>query len=305
MELYKNSQVVKNLLRKRDLLSQEDPTHKQIRSVLVICGGAMRGVYGAGAAVAFHDLGLSNVFDVVIGISTGAAIASYFLAGEKQTLIGASIYYDECLDGFISFRRWPIVDVDFIERVMRSGRKKLDMEAICKHRSQFFVGATDWENGKANFIDVKCAKPEPLAAIKASLAVTELYRKPVMVNGRNYTDGSTAMAFPAKKVLESFKPTDMLVIANCSREKAYESPSWTKKVLTNLLMLGLSSKVRTLAEKRSFLCAENLECIRDSAANIGILWGPSSIGRLTLNYQHLRSTMEEGKRETLKAFGKQ
>jgi len=303
MELHESSRVVQNLLRKRDLLLRGDRAHEQIRSALVINGGAMRGAWGAGAVVAFHRLGLANCFDVVVGISTGAAIASYFLAGEEQTLLGTAIYYEECLDGFISFRRWPIADADHIERVMRSGRKKLDIDAIRKHHSQFFVGTTEWENGEAHFLDVKCAEPEPLAAIKASFAITELYRRPVMVNGRNFTDGSTAMPFPAKKVLESFDPTDMFVIANCSQANALSSPSWTRKFLTTLFTTGLSPKVRALAAGRSDLWTENLEYLRGHTANVGILWGPSSIGRLTLDYQRLRSTAEEGARKTLAVFG--
>ena len=50
MELHESSQVVQNLLRKRDLLLRGDRAHEQIRSVLVICGGAMRGVFGAGGS---------------------------------------------------------------------------------------------------------------------------------------------------------------------------------------------------------------------------------------------------------------
>ena len=303
MELHKSSQVIQNLLRKRDLLLRGDRAHEQIRSALVICGGAMRGAYGAGVVVAFHRLGLANCFDVVVGISTGATIASYFLAGEEQTLLGTAIYYEECLDGFINFRRWPIADADHIERVMRSGRKKLDIDAIRKHRSQFFVGTTDWENGEAHFLDVKCAEPEPLTAIKASFAITELYRRPVMVNGRNFTDGSTALPFPAKKALESFDPTDMFVIANCSQTNISTSPSWTRKVLTTLFTTGLSPRVRALIAGRSDLWIENLEYLRGHTANVGILWGPNSIGGLTLDYQRLRSTVGEGARKTLAVFG--
>lgn len=282
---------------------QGDRAHEQIRSVLIVCGGAMRGVYGAGAGIAFHRLGLAHCFDVVVGISTGAAIASYFLAGEEQTLLGTTIYYEECLDGFISFRRWPIADADYIERVMRSGRKKLDIDAILKHRSQFFVGATDWENGEGHFLDVKCAEPEPLVAIKASFAITELYRRPVVVNGRNFTDGSIAMPFPVKKVLQSFDPTDIFVITNCSQANASSSPSWTRKVLTTLFAAGLSLQVRALTVRRSDLWTENLKYLRDCTSNVAILWGPNSIGSLTRNRDLLRQAAAEGAQKTLVAFG--
>lgn len=304
MELHESSQVVQNLFRKRDLLLQGDRAHEQIRSALVICGGAMRGVYGAGAGLALQLLGLHNCFDVVIGISTGALVAAYFLDDLERGPDAVSIYYTECLDArFINFTNWPVVNVDYIESVMRGGRRPLDIQGILKHRSQFFVGATDWESGEGHFLDVKCAKPEPLAAIKASLAITGLYRRPVMVNGRNFTDGSTALPFPTRKVLQSFQPTDMLVIANCSQAHASSSPSWTRKVLTNLFTTGLSPKVRALAAGRSGLWKENLEYLRGHTANVGILWGPDGVSQLTRNHTRLLATAEEGVRKTLAVFG--
>lgn len=304
MELHESSQVVQNLLRKRDLLLQGDRAHEQIRSALVICGGAMRGVYGAGAGLALQLLGLHQSFDVVVGISTGALVAAYFLDDIEQGPEAVSIYYNECLDSrFINFTKWPIVNVDYIESFMRGGRRPLDIGAILKHRSQFFVGATDWESGEGHFLDVKCAEPEPLAAIKASCAITELYRKPVMVNGGNFTDGSNALPFPAKKVLQHFEPTDILVIANCSQASASRSPSWTRKVLTTLFTAGLSPQVRALAAGRSNLWTENLEHLRGHTANVGIIWGPNDISQLTRNYDRLLATAEKGVRQTLTAFG--
>lgn len=264
MELNRSSQVVKSLFLKRDLLLQGDKAHEKIRPTLLVCGGAMRGAYGAGVAIALHRLGLADCFDVVIGISTGAAIASYFLAGEEQTLLGTAIYYQECLNNFISFRRWPVVDIDYIERVMRAGPKKLDVAAVIRHRSQFFVGVTDWTAGKGSFIDVKKARPEPLLAIKASMAITALYRKPVAVNGQSFTDGSTSMSFPTKEVAERFDPTHMLVVANCSKN-----------------------------EKLLASCASNTE----------VLWGPDQIGRLTRDYDRLRIATKQGVLKTLAIFG--
>ena len=175
-----NSQVVKNLFLKRDLLRQGDPKHEQIRPALLICGGGMRGVYGAGVVMALHQLGLADCFDVVVGISTGAAIGGYFLAGEEQSQLGTSIYYNECLNGFINFWRWPIIDIDYLEKVFRDGPKKLNDETILKHRSKFFVGVTDWDTGEGCFLEAGRV-PDPITAIKASLAVTELYH---MVFGR-------------------------------------------------------------------------------------------------------------------------
>lgn len=305
MELHESSQVVKNLLRKRDLLLQEDRAHEEIRSALVICGGAMRGVYGAGAGLALQLLGLHQCFDVVVGISTGALVSAYFLDNIERGPEAVAIYYTECLDKrFINFARWPVVNVDFIEDVVRSGRRKLDVPGILRHRSQFFVGATCWETGEGHLLDVKSATPDPIAAIKSSLAVVELYRKPVVVNGRKFCDGSYALPFPAKKITEVFDPTDVLVIANCSKEHARNSYSLTRRVLTKLFTFGLSPSVRSLGTETVNFWTENLEYLHRHPANVAILWGPNSIGSLTRSRDLLRRAAEEGGRKTLVAFGR-
>lgn len=91
------SQLVQNLFLKKALLRQGDPQHEKIRPLLLILSGAMRGTYGAGVTIALSQLGLYNVFDTVIGVSTGAGNAGYMLGGLKQSMIGASVYY----------RSWP------------------------------------------------------------------------------------------------------------------------------------------------------------------------------------------------------
>lgn len=303
MELHKDSQVVKNLLLKRDLLSRGDKAHEEIRSVLVICGGMMRGVYGAGAVAALHRLGLADSFDVVVGISIGACVAGYFLAGEEQVSLGTSIYYEEAARHFVSFRHWPVVDIDYIEKLMRHSPKKLDTEAVLNHRSQFFVGVTDWESGEGCFLDAKNARPDPLTAIKASFAMVEIYRRPVTVNDGKFTDVSTAMQFPARKVLQKFEATDMLVVANRSRASAYSQTSWMRRAFAFLGTRVFAPRAYVLTTDRTDLWMENLEYIRESKANVGILWGPDSIGSLTRNPPRLKAAAQEGFCNTLAAFG--
>lgn len=265
----------------------------------------MRGVYGAGAGLALQLLGLHQCFDVVVGISTGALVAAYFLDDIEQGPEAVSIYYNECLDSrFINFTKWPVVNVDFIEQVIRSGRRKLNVNGILQHRSKFFVGATCWETGEGHLLDVKSANhPDPISEIKASLAVVELYRKPVVVNGRKFVDGSYALPFPVKKIAEVFDPTDVFIITNCSVEHARNSHSLTRRVLTKLLTTGLSPSVRSLATGRQNFWTENLEYLKGHTSSVAVLWGPSSIGSLTRNHQRLRQAAEEGVRKTLTVFG--
>lgn len=68
------SLVAQNILLKRGLLRLNSPKAEKIRTLLLILGGANRGAYGSGAGIALHALGLAGVFDIIVGVSTGAWI---------------------------------------------------------------------------------------------------------------------------------------------------------------------------------------------------------------------------------------
>lgn len=262
-------------------------------------------MFGSGVCFALQKLGLHQAFDVVVGVSTGALVGAYFLDDIEQGPEAVSLYYNECLDKrFINFTKWPMMDIDYIEeRVVRGGRRKLDIEGILRHRSQFFAVATEWDTGEGHLINVKDARPGPIAALKASFAVTELYRRPVMVNGRNFTDGATALPFPIKKVLEDFDPTDVLVIANQTQAGISKRAPWAQKVLTNLAMTGLQPPVRAQVTRKFEQWKESLEHCRNSTANIGIIWGPDALGNLTCDPRRLRCAAQDGVSKTLATFG--
>ena len=65
--------LIKNLLWKRKLLAEGNPDHATIRTALLVMGGGMRGVYGAGVVTGLEKAGFHDVFDLTAGVSAGAA----------------------------------------------------------------------------------------------------------------------------------------------------------------------------------------------------------------------------------------
>ena len=118
------AKLIRNLYRKRDLM-REGRDHHHIRPVLLILGGGMGGASGVGIVSALHRLGLGNVFDAVIGISTGATVGAYFLNGAKSTWECASIYYEDLPKKFVNYLRKPVADIDFAESIARTGSRKI------------------------------------------------------------------------------------------------------------------------------------------------------------------------------------
>lgn len=310
MELSQNSKLVQNLLHKNKLLRNGDKKHEEIRTALLILGGTQLGVYGSGTTIALHLLGLADVFDIVVGVSVGAGIGGYYLGGERQMLLGASIYYTEFSGTrFINYGRIKkIVDVSLISEVMRRGRTKMDMEAITKSRSRFFVGVTNAETGNGELIDAKSATPDIIAAIEASSVMPLGYNQPVTVNEKFYYDGSLALPFPIKDVCEKFQPTDVLVLPNSPlRFGSQLYQEITDRLFNAVAFRGSPTFLRTAFMSRHKRFHEGIDYISDhdcNGTNIGVLWPPEmGIHQLTRNSLKLRSAVQASIEKTLKVFG--
>ena len=298
--------IIQRLIQKRDLLMNGDDAHKKIRPLLIVCGGAMRGVYGAGSVAALHALGLADVFDTVIGISTGAGIAAYFLAGYEQTLLGTTIYYEDCSGTrFLKLRPRPTANVDYLETVFRNA-KKLDTAAITQHRSQFFVGVSDWNTGIHSLLDAKHAQPDMVTALKASMAIMPLYRTPVEVNGHLYYDGAISRLLPLS-FIDDFLPTDVLIISNRPENEWHEKgeTALRKKAILRMLCFGLPHHVRTGVLRLSETQYEDVSAFKKLSVNTGVIFAPNvGVDVVTTNASILRNGAQCAAEETLRVFGR-
>lgn len=308
MVLRHDSKLIKNLLLKNQLLRNGDRRHEELRTLLLILSGANRGVYGAGATIALHLLGLPDVFDVVVGVSTGAGIGGYYLAGEKQMFLGASIYYTEFSGAsFINYRRpRKIIDVNLISEVMRRGRTAMDMEAIKRSRSEFFVGVTHAETGNGEWINAKNTSPDVVAAIEASTAMPLGYNQPIMVDQRSYYDGGVALPCPIKEVCEKFQPTDVLVLPNRPlRFGSQLSRELTARLFAATALRRLPVPLRAAVISRHKRFNQDIRFVQScNGVNVGVLWPPEmGIHQLTRKSSKLRAAVQASVQQTLSVFG--
>jgi len=145
-----NHPVVEHLLRRR---GQAVPIEDGRKIALVLFGGTMCGVRGAGALLALHQLELTHAFDQLFTVSAGFANASYFLADQIE--LGLSVYYEEMTSGALinPFRLRMIVDADKLVKVCREV-KPLQPERILASRSELFVRLVNAATGKREYLEV-------------------------------------------------------------------------------------------------------------------------------------------------------
>ncbi|MBI2049207.1 MAG: patatin-like phospholipase family protein [Parcubacteria group bacterium] len=303
MDKTKGSAFVYRLQKKRALLEAGDPRHKTIRTLLLISGGGMRGSYGAGVSLVLHHLGFADCFDTVVGVSAGAAIGGYFLTGKERAVLGTTIYYEECRNEFIHFAfPFPTIRIDYLESVLRGGEKRLDLQRLLRHRSEFFVGVTHWDTGRGALVNAKVARPDAIAAITASLALTYAYPTPVIVNGQKGTDGGMSDPLPIKKALRMFSPTDILVVSNYSQEESSAMGLTLRgKIVDALAETRVPASLVRSFRARAAAWRENIS-YAELSSNAVILYGAKGVGILTRNLTKLRGATLKGIADTLTLF---
>ncbi len=297
--------VLSSLLKKRN--NMED---KSIRALLYILPGGMKGPYCAGTILGLNEMGMNKTFDVVVGTSTGAGAVSYFAAGVEQSLIGASIYYENCISkDFLDFRRInKVMDVGVVISALREGDKALDQGAVKKARAEVYYGVTDKENGTSEMINAKTAVPSMFDAIEASMTLPLLYKNLKEVNGKQYIDGIFA-PISIKDLIKKFDPTDILVLPNVPFDhlESFEL-NMTEEFIINLLKFvphfgSLNVVEKFIRAKEEF--RKLLEEIQEqNNVRIGVMWPPDSgLESITIDPKQIEMSIIKSFRKTIEEFG--
>ena len=239
-------QVFRSLFTKAKMLEAGNPEHSKIRPLLVVMPGTMRGVVGGGQVTALSELGLTNVFDNAIGISTGAPTISYFIAG--QAGLGTTIYYEDLPENnFISFSRGlrggNVADIDLLCDIFNGdvGDKALNKDALLSSRTKAHIVATEYETGLPTMFTID-GSIDPVEVIRASVAIPVFYKKPVFIKGKRYVDGVVSMRMPSREVIDYFDPTDVVVLANRSINS---EESIIESIITSFLFRKMPDAVRS------------------------------------------------------------
>jgi predicted patatin/cPLA2 family phospholipase len=173
--------------------------------ILLLDGGGLAGVFGAGVVTAFHRTGLLSRILSIYAVSSGAHNAAYLLS--EQTDLGSTIYWEDLARGrffrrdrilpflsslFLSrFRQGritqPLLDFNHLEQV-ESGTKRLDVGRIAAQPISFRVLVFNLDTGKREFVD---GKVDTVRVLRASSSIGSYCDGPVNLNGKRCIDGGT------------------------------------------------------------------------------------------------------------------
>jgi predicted patatin/cPLA2 family phospholipase len=225
----------------------------------------MRGIFSTGVLDAFIQANY-NPFEWCVGVSAGATNIAAFLA--RMYRRNHQVYMDYSTNPeFINFKKFisgsHFMDLDWLwEQTIRDVR--LDMKTIMNGPSKFYVGVTNVETGKVEYI--KPTEESLEETIKASSAVPIMYKHPVNIDGTDYLDGGISDPIPVEKAVE-LGAKCVLVL----RSKKYNYKMDDSNKLLTKFMLRKLPKIREAVEKRSEIYNGQVDFIRTEHEGIKMI----------------------------------
>jgi predicted patatin/cPLA2 family phospholipase len=273
--------VVRHLLARKN---KSVPVSDGRRIALVLYGGAMASIQGAGAMIAFRELGLTHAFDDIYASSAGFCNASYLLSGNPQE--GASLYYDE-LSGrkFLDLRRvWNMADIEYVVENMER-KKPLHPHKILSCATRLFAQVKS-EKNKTEFLEVHRYQPSRyFTLMEAAIKMPYLSPGAVSMGSSKFKDilwDADWLNLLKQAVLSP--ATDIVVIYNRKVQRDYIHEHCTMSVLKNdvlEIIPGASREISRLETRPKVLrraCLETgtlVKHIFGSKKKIDLAYSPS------------------------------
>lgn len=175
--------------------------------VIYFAGGTMRGVFGAGVAMAFERSNLYPRISAIYSASAGVMTGAYFLA--RQTGLGASIYYENLGEKFISRKDFFIgvwqrfqnkfikvvpknklhdaLNIEYLMSVVKN-KKRLDTQKIISQDIPFNVKLFNLDTHAIEYMDAR--RSDIFEILKAGVNAFPYVHEISVIDGKKYIDAA-------------------------------------------------------------------------------------------------------------------
>lgn len=301
-------EALKNI--KKRCQERKEGRQSALRTALVLQGGGMRGVLSGGVCLALQEMGYTEGFDEVFGVSSGALNGAYFLSGQGP--YGGTIYYQDINNReFINLLRFrKIVDISFLMNII-ANVKPLNVERLRSSSTVFSILLTEVSSGKTVIFTNKSGNTDIINILKASAAMPFAYDRPVTIDGVDYFDGGVSCPIPIAEAITA-GCTDILVVLSRPRDFL---PSPNKGIITRY---WIEPRIKRhgrnfyqVFKKSHEIHREHLRIIKGETtyagkqANILVLFPekPVRVTRMTKKARILKGAMIETTLKTFQLFG--
>lgn len=281
----------------------ETQKSKLIPAVLVLEGGATRGVFTSGAL----DFLMEKDFYTtdVIGVSAGACNAIDYVSRQIGRTKKCMIHKEKEYNYYFGFRKMvkekSMMDMDMIFDRFPNDLIPFDFDTYFQSDIHCEQVVTNCKTGRAEYFDEKENKDRLLKICRASSSMP-LASPIVRIDGVPYLDGGLADSVPIQRALK--KGTKIIVILTRNKGYRKKKPSVGEAKLYRAAYKKYPELVRTIL-RRPYVYNKQMNLIDqlEKKGEIFVLRPKiKTISRLEKNYDRLTSFYEHGYVQMKEAF---
>lgn len=275
---------------------QNSQNNKLIPAVLVLEGGATRGVFTSGVL----DFLMEKDFYTtdVIGVSAGACNAIDYVSRQIGRTKKCMIHKEKEYDFYLGLRKMvkekSMMDMDLIFDRYPKELIPFDFDTFFQSEMKCDQVVTNCETGKAEYLDERKEKERLLKICRASSSMP-LAAPIVRIDGVPYLDGGLADSVPIERALKKGRKKIIVIL---TRNEGYrkKKPSLGETRIYRAAYKKYPNLVRTIL-RRPYVYNKQMEQIEqlERKGEIFVLRPKiKTIGRMEKNYDRLTSFYEHG-----------
>ncbi|MFQ7312119.1 patatin-like phospholipase family protein [Sellimonas sp.] len=278
-------------------MEQNDKTKRQlVPAVLVLEGGATRGVFSSGALDFLMEKNL-YVTDV-IGVSAGACNAADYVSEQIGRTRDCMIHKEKELDYYLGIRKMfkekSMLDMDLIFDKYPNELIPFDYDTYFDSDINCEIVTTNCETGKAEYMTERKDRDRLMKIGRASSSMP-LAAPIVRIDGVPYLDGGLADSVPIQRAMKKGRKKIIIIL---TRNEGYrkKQPSIGEAKIYRSAYKKYPNLVRTIL-RRPYTYNRQMEQIEklEEEGKIFVLRPKiKAISRLEKNYDRLTSFYEHG-----------
>lgn len=218
-----------------------------MKTGLVVEGGGMRGIYGAGVLDAFMDAGVK--FEYSVGTSAGAANVISYAANQRGRNYRFYAEHPTTNPDYMGWnslmRNGQFFNFDYIYGKLCLKDDPLDFEALASFPYEAEFAACEAYTASPQYFNIGDITSTNCDVLKASCAVPG-YCDPVRVGDSVYFDGGVVDSIPVARAIT--KGCDRVVVV-LSRSRGYRKEEQNRKAVYRFLVRKYPRMITAIANR--------------------------------------------------------
>jgi predicted patatin/cPLA2 family phospholipase len=275
----------------------------EMKTGLVLEGGAMRGLFTCGVLDVLLESGVS--FDGMIGVSAGAAFGCNFKSWQNGRALRYNLAYAKDRR-YCSLWSWlttgNLFGAEFAYHTIADRLDIFDNEAFERNPMEFYLVATDVTTGQAFYKQVEHGGASLYEWLRASSSMP-IVSKTVRIEGREFLDGGIADSIPLRYFQSLGYERNVVVL---TQPIGYEKKPMPMMPFIRVMLRQYSNLTDAMARRHEMYNRQLRYVAEEAIKGLTLVICPDDvlpIGRISHDRQRMWQTYEIGRHVAKKRLG--